>query len=417
MWHVDEGILNSYLDGELEVRGAGSGEREAGSGEREAGNGEREAGSGKRGTANGDAEPTRGDVEAHLAVCSECRDLLDEVTRIRDRAAGILAASGPAEVTVPPFEEVRLRSRARTSRGHARSLTRMKTLAWAATVVLAVAVGWYARGTGISGTDQYASLAESTVASSEPTEQAGSGERGAGEEAQRLAATEVDRQEGIQEDRPPPTPLPPGGQAGRRAGGQRDVTEEEPSAKAAAPTEARAKPDPEAESRADLDAAALVSRERKRLADAALPLLADAAPVAAQQVAADRADVSRLVAGRGAAGNLAWTSASEEVAQAFLGREMLKVEGLSVVDYATSVLGGRRAVRVRQRLDSENTLELVLHRESAGPRRGELVADALEEAVDSDSMTTLSGRLSGYRITLRAAVSGDSLRALLTRIR
>ncbi len=412
MWHVDEGILNSYLDGER-----GTENEELGNGERETGSGERGAGSGKREAGSGDAEPTWGDVETHLAVCSECRDLLDEVTRIRDRAAGILAASGPAEVTVPPFEEVRLRSRTRTSRGHARGLTRMKTLAWAATVVLAVALGWYARGTGISGTDQYASLAESTVASSQLTEQAGSGERGAGEEAQRLAATEVDRQEGVQADRPPPTPLLPGGQAGRRAGGQRDVTEEEPSAQAAAPTEARAKPDPEAEARADLDAAALVSGERKRLADAALPLLADAAPVAAQQVAADRADVSRLVSGLGGAARPTWINVSEQVAQAFLGGRILKAEGLPVVDYATSVLGGGRAVRVRQRLDSENTLELVLHRESAGPRRGDLVADALEEAIDSDSMTTLSGRLSGYRITLRAAVSGDSLRALLTRIR
>ena len=143
MWHVDDGILNAYLDGELR---AGSGERGAEGGERE--------------------KLTAAAVESHLASCSECQALLEQVRRVRDRAADILASSSPADLVAPPFEEIRARAAARDTSSRVLQLTRVRRLAWAATIMLAVAVGWYARGTVFPGeAEQMMDAQQSTVAS------------------------------------------------------------------------------------------------------------------------------------------------------------------------------------------------------------------------------------------------------------
>lgn len=99
MPHVDEGVLHTYLDGEL--TGA---EREQ--------------------------------VLAHLGECATCRHRLDEERALAARAGELLARAAPPVREPPVFAPLK-RSRAPSWRVPA---------AWAATVTIAFGMGWYAQG-------------------------------------------------------------------------------------------------------------------------------------------------------------------------------------------------------------------------------------------------------------------------------
>ena len=100
MSHVDDGTLHAYLDGELSP-----------------------------------VERTR--LEAHLTDCPGCRARLDEERALIERAGQLLGLALPPERAMPPLHQLR----------HPRPRLRWRLpLAWAATVVLALAAGWYVRG-------------------------------------------------------------------------------------------------------------------------------------------------------------------------------------------------------------------------------------------------------------------------------
>ena len=99
MSHVDEGMLHAYLDGELPV-----------------------------------AE--RASLEVHLTQCDSCRARLAEERALRERSSALLGAARPLERPAPPFEQLRQAPR--------RSPWRVRTsFAWAASIVLALAFGYY----------------------------------------------------------------------------------------------------------------------------------------------------------------------------------------------------------------------------------------------------------------------------------
>lgn len=105
MSHVDDGTLHAYLDGELTPV-----ERER--------------------------------LDAHLAGCGSCRARLEEERALVERAGRLLglAAPPPSEAAMPPFHALR-------RRGGRGILGRYRLpLAWAATIALALGMGWYARG-------------------------------------------------------------------------------------------------------------------------------------------------------------------------------------------------------------------------------------------------------------------------------
>src|SRR3990172_3598820 len=109
MTHLDEGQLHGYLDGQPQD-----------------------------GSTAG-----RQDVERHLAECAACRARLEEERGVRDRARAILGTAGPTGLTAPPFEAVLERAAQRqASRSRGRPPV---ALAWAASLALALTVGWYAR--------------------------------------------------------------------------------------------------------------------------------------------------------------------------------------------------------------------------------------------------------------------------------
>lgn len=142
MPHVDEGQLHAYLDGELPALGVSA-----------------------------DA------FARHLAECDACRERLEEAQRTRGRAGAILAASGPPPAEIPPFESV-VGARQAAPRRRGISPT---TLAWAATIVLALGLGWSARtlltpGVGARQSAEVAeppSAAEAPIALAEPESAAG----------------------------------------------------------------------------------------------------------------------------------------------------------------------------------------------------------------------------------------------------
>src|SRR6266566_377284 len=106
MSHVDEGTLHAYLDGELP-----SAERAA--------------------------------LEAHLAGCATCRGNLIEERSLRERASAVLGSARPAERPAPPLDQLR--------REPKRSPWRVRrSFAWAASIALALGLGYFMRSPGAS---------------------------------------------------------------------------------------------------------------------------------------------------------------------------------------------------------------------------------------------------------------------------
>jgi hypothetical protein len=119
MSHVDEGTLHAYLDGELPPV-----ERER--------------------------------VDTHLKGCPACQARLAEERALIERASRLLGMATPPERTMPPLEQLR----------QPRLTWRLRRpLAWAATVILAVGLGWYVRGS-------FATRATSTATAEQDTRRA-----------------------------------------------------------------------------------------------------------------------------------------------------------------------------------------------------------------------------------------------------
>jgi hypothetical protein len=80
------------------------------------------------------------EIESHLAECTRCRDARDGIAALRDRTTALLARLAPRRTVIPAYAEIRRRAQIRVFRQQ-RVLAR---LAWAASVVLALGIGWTA---------------------------------------------------------------------------------------------------------------------------------------------------------------------------------------------------------------------------------------------------------------------------------
>jgi hypothetical protein len=118
MSHVDDGALHAYLDGEL-------------------------------------TPVERARLDAHVAECPACRGRLDEERGLIERASRLLGMAQPPErAAPPPLHQLR----------QPRLVWRLRTpLAWAATVVLAVGIGYYA---GVATVGRHAPVATLVLADS-----------------------------------------------------------------------------------------------------------------------------------------------------------------------------------------------------------------------------------------------------------
>ena len=106
MSHVDDGELTAYADGAWPAN-----------------------------------DPVALRIGAHLSTCENCRTRLELAHALRDRAAEILGYATPAQMSTPSFEE--LQAQLATS---PRKPRRTIPLAWAASIMMALGLGWFGRG-------------------------------------------------------------------------------------------------------------------------------------------------------------------------------------------------------------------------------------------------------------------------------
>jgi hypothetical protein len=87
------------------------------------------------------------EIESHLASCLSCRHERDSIAALRDRTTALLATLAPPRRIVPSYELLSERAAARS----ARIAGRWRAAAWAASMLLAVGLGWGARSVGTGG--------------------------------------------------------------------------------------------------------------------------------------------------------------------------------------------------------------------------------------------------------------------------
>ncbi len=383
MSHVDEGTLHAYLDGELP------------------------------------AGPERRALEVHLMSCTTCRSALQEARALREKSVSILEKSVPKPaVAAPPFEEIVARAQARSSGHAARRLSRMRALAWAATIVVAAGVGSVV-------TLQLRAPREAPV--SQPS---------AMDEPARLAQK-------AERSLAPAEPEPPEA-ANRRQdlsarsvpGDQEQQTEDEFAA-----VSSTARRDVVAGTGLATGAIAQAPDTPAAVAELDVVLMDSAAPVAAADArdVALRGRVARPVEGDSLVGREgfvqaapaaafeeargvdrdapAWTEASESTASEALEGPVAEIEGLSVEGYAIRSVGERSQVKVIQRTEAGVVVEVIQWKIVDTDSALGLMEKMPVAAPAQKPLTTLSARRDDHNILLRADLSEDELRRLLERIR
>ena len=312
----------------------------------------------------------------HADTCIECRDRVAAARRVQERARAILRSADSAEAP-PPFAEVLTRA------GYARRVWRRpyRALAWAATVALAAGIGWYGRALvwdePSSAPLEVAQAAPSAPAVAAPAEG----------DADLPAPTRA---------RPAdPTPAPLGGIGAAAAG-------------AGAPPPAGAR-DLVAMDRFQPPAPAPTSTGRADLREAAPERVEARSVVTAEE-----------------AQTLPWRSVTLDEAQALLGGDLQRVEGLRTLGYAVRAVRGGVEVRTEQRLESGSVLELLQRRADEPPVSVALPPpEAARQRVDPAAPSFAARqaatpaeavRRGPFLITGRAPISLDSLRALLLRL-
>ena len=80
------------------------------------------------------------EIESHLAVCASCQGARDGIAALRDHTTALLARLAPPRSFPTPFETLRRRADIEVSARR----RRVHLVAWAASVVAAVAFGWTA---------------------------------------------------------------------------------------------------------------------------------------------------------------------------------------------------------------------------------------------------------------------------------
>jgi len=383
MSHVDEGRLSEYLDRRIE------------------------------------GSSDRGEIERHLAECAECRERLEEVRAIRERAAHLLSVATPAQVAMPQFAEIEARARARRAPQRVLAMRRLTALGWAATIVLAVGVGWLARGSFGFGGSQSEPLANRATAAAAETAKA------AGQDSP-VSADAAGR-------------APEGGAAFSQTAPAPQVAEAvdpdaAPAAAAPAPEPRRAEPQvPALGNVAEREQPAAVAKVeaaegiRTRQAVAGVVVAAEERPDALGRgdVVVDSAANELLERADEALRAKSWTGTTAQDAARHLGGPPHTVEGLPIESIRIGHVDGAPAVTVVQILPGGEQLEIVQWRSGDVESRVEQLRMAEEAArAQAPAAPTAGVRRSelvatrdGLVLVIRAAIASDSLAVLAGSVR
>lgn len=390
MSHVSDGALHAYLDGE-------SSERE------------------------------RAEIERHLAGCVTCRERLEEATALSRAASDLLSELEPSGVSIPPWREIEERSRAR-HRGPARPSWVRPGLAWAASIAIAFAVGWFSRSywSELPGPDALATRSAPAPERVQPAPAVGETEAepqatGRSRSGEGSDADVSEAEPGVDATAGAPRQAPP--VADEKAGATPPASEPtaqrgEAFREAPVRTEERAKQEPQAADvappTAPESAEAVVERLEKENRAAALDRLPN------ELVPQDAESGQRLLAARARATVAeSFLTVSTEQAPRWLGVRLRTLPELELV--STEVGPGstlesgsdaRPAVRLRY-LDAVGN-EIVLIQQWTGETK--VGAEEPSLVIEPSGLRSYRWYDSGYHLVLQGRVSGDSLRALAERV-
>jgi anti-sigma factor RsiW len=308
MSHVDDGTLHAYLDGEL-------------------------------------PPSERARLEAHVADCPACRARLAEERALVERASQLLGLAQPAERPAPPIHQLR--------RPHLMWRLRVP-LAWAASVVLAVGLGYY-----LGGTD-YAPPQPETGAPQVP---------------------------------PPTVTREP------RAANQVATRHEEPRDRAAA----TAVPDS-----SSVVSGVMAIRSQTALRDATPAPVPSAAGATSRPSADVTSERGRLVGAQ-------WPIIRPGPARELLGADPVGVPGLAVRNIRRSPAGD--VVLVEQALDSATVIQVFQERAEERMDAPRSAAPAVLQRQRSAATERLARFIGGLRVEIAGPLSPDSLNRLLEQVK
>ena len=396
MSHVNEGQIHAYLDRQLEFADQAARER----------------------------------FETHVAECSDCTVLLEEARAIHARATGMLGDSRPAVADMPSFEAVVTRASERPARwATVKKLNRTRALAWAASIVVAVTVGWYAR---VSTTQPLQverdlfDLDEAVVALAEDQGEELEGVVGAGAAAADLAGGQPAAPTLAAPEAARVLVVAPALQqaAGRRAEGA-------PAAAAATGEENRVALPAErqrlvaGELSAKAVARTLVDSVRAEVPAAALRVSRDAPAALKRARELAESGLFAEVEAPAPTDDLLWIAVSRDEAERSIAGKLLLVDGLDVVEISIAATEPRASVRVIQLLPSGDSLEIVqqpttpeVDRVAGGlESRLQDARDEQEAAANEREISSVSVIRGDVVVEMRGRISIDSLRVLLSRLR
>jgi hypothetical protein len=345
------------------------------------------------------------------------------VRQVRERSASLLAVAAPTLASQPSFADVLARAGRTEQRRRLTSINRLTVLGWAATVVLAVGVGWIARGASGIDLPRGRPTGEMTLPSSPPAADVGGVMEAQSDEARQDAApaaelaraadvtpqAEVENEgqddierTGFRQREPVPTAQP---SLAAEPGDEEAAARNEAAVRRQRPVPAE--PAEMAGHIAASDSAPGARAERKAPPPDMVTVSAVAIPRAAALVDTDEIVLPATQ----------WEPADLEAAALHLDGPIQRIPDLPIRSVETGALYGEPSVRLVQWsglvpvevIQSAEVLLDVLQADSQGADRG-------REAEGSRGSTAALVR-DGRLVLLRAALPRDSLRLLALQIR
>jgi Putative zinc-finger len=371
MSHVDEGTLHAYLDGEL-------------------------------------APVERERVDTHLKGCPACQARLAEERAIIERASRLLGMATPPQRTIPPLHQLRQPRLAWRLR---------RPLAWAATLILAVGLGWFARGSMVQRRESDAGSAEMApaaapntraLAQSAPAPDSSALDHGP---QTHLAMRERRFTDSVSKDRD-----------------QRQLANAQPAGTASNALQARESASVVTGASAEEKTDAVAQLPRPAASGVTVRRQAAAAPAAAEPQAAPNISVDGVPLGHAASGvitlgarratpimSTTWPIIARQPARDVLGVEPVVIPGFAVRAYRRNPAA--REIVVEQVTDAGTTISLIERRMDAYGYADELRMDSAAANAPSAMAKAAKERLARFVGLLRVEIDGpltpDSLSSLL----
>jgi hypothetical protein len=358
-------------------------------------------------------------LHEHARNCAQCAARLDQARALRARAAALLATAQPSRAGIPAFETVLERAQ-RSPAARSAWAPSTSSLARAATIILALGIGWFSHDLTQRAAvrDQVPQAGAERSARASPPVSNRPAAPGEGKVADSVTPASADEKKENQAVAPPSVPAAE--PAGREL--QRDA--QRVGAAAAESETALRKSTAASNVSGQTQAQSQLQIQMQRQAQQRLAPRQDqvaAAPPAAAQ-AGQRAFVDA------ATSTPQWQFVALGRAEQLIGRRVLRVPDLEVINVGLAQEAGSQLVLTRQRLPDQGVLELLHRRQPGSPseltmgvteaRRARAESNESQAKLDADDLggALLTMQRPDGTLTARAFLAPDSLRTLLLRV-